>query len=183
MIYSELQKLLFQNRLTISEFSRATGISRPTITALATNRSTGIQFDTLNAICAFLEVDPSLVFTFLPFEVTLNLTKDESINSQGVINIHFIDTIDRNNILLSVSCNYAIEKHDELLCKIEIIENDVFKYQKFINTKLSDKQLTALTQMLQMYIYDLLDEDALTCLLNFEKTNIWDMVEFAIPKQ
>jgi len=59
----------------------------------------------------------------------------------------------------------------------------VFKYQKFINTKLSDKQLTALTQMLQMYIYDLLDEDALTCLLNFEKTNIWDMVEFAIPKQ
>lgn len=179
MIYSELQTLLIKQRLTISEFSRATGISRPTITALATNRSTGIQFDTLNAICAFLEVEPSLVFTFLPFDITINLTQDTSRYSHGIINISFIDTLDKNNILLSISSIYTIEKFDELLCKIEIIEKDTFKYQKFINTKLSEKQLTALSYVLQQEIYEVLPEDALICLTNFDKKDIWDIVDSA----
>lgn len=180
MIYSELQKLLNKERLTISEFSRATGISRPTITALATNRSTGIQFDTLNAICAFLEVDPSLVFTFLPFIVTINLTQDTSKHSHGIINISFLDNLDKNNILLSISCVYTIEKLDELLCKIEIVEKDTFKYQKFINTKLTEKQLKALTQILKLEIYEVLPEDALICLVNFCKKDLWDIVDSSI---
>lgn len=180
MIYSELQKLLIKERLTISEFSRATGISRPTITALANNRSTGIQFDTLNVICAFLEVEPSLVFTFLPFDITINLTQDTSRHSHGIINISFIDILDKNNILLSISSIYTIEKFDELLCKIEIVEKDTFKYQKFINTKLSEKQVTALTYVLQQEIYEVLPEDALICLMNFYKKDIWDIVDSAI---
>ena len=58
MIKINLAVLLAERGLKITELSKQTGISRPTLTALYYNQSKGIQFDTLDSLCDHLKVKP-----------------------------------------------------------------------------------------------------------------------------
>lgn len=62
MIKCNLAVLLAERNLKISELSKRTGISRTTLTALSQNQSKGIQFDTFDTICNFLNVKPNDLF-------------------------------------------------------------------------------------------------------------------------
>lgn len=71
MIISNLDALLKDRRLKISKVSADTGISRTTLTALCNNTGKGIQFDTANALCIYLNIGIEDLFTFLPFDLAV----------------------------------------------------------------------------------------------------------------
>lgn len=57
MIKSNLAVLMAQREMNISNLSKETGISRNTISSLYNNEAKGIQFETLNKLCDYFEVD------------------------------------------------------------------------------------------------------------------------------
>ncbi len=68
MIVSKLDKILEERNLKIADVVRDTGITRPTLTSLCTNRAKGINFDTLDTLCKFLSVTPNELLGFYDFE-------------------------------------------------------------------------------------------------------------------
>lgn len=69
MILSNLNTILKEKNITISDLSFNTKISRPSLTALAQNKSLGINYDTLNSICNVLKITPKEFFIYEPFDV------------------------------------------------------------------------------------------------------------------
>ena len=63
MIKSNLKILLAKRNLKITKVSNDTGISRTTLTSLASNYAKGIQFDTLENLCNYLKISPNDLFT------------------------------------------------------------------------------------------------------------------------
>lgn len=78
MLKTNLAVLLAERDLRITKVAEDTGISRTTLTSLASNSSQGIQFDTLNRLCIYLQVTPERFFSFIPYEVNLHLEKSNS---------------------------------------------------------------------------------------------------------
>lgn len=79
MILINFASILGKKRLRISKVITETKISRPTLTALYYNNSKGINFDTLDALCNYLQIQPGDLIKYYPVDV------DE-------INITFIDS-------------------------------------------------------------------------------------------
>lgn len=69
MLRSNLAILLAERNLKITKVSEDTGISRTTLTALANNRSQGLQFDTLNTLCLYLGVEPAQIIAYAPIDL------------------------------------------------------------------------------------------------------------------
>ena len=72
MLRCNLAIILAEKNLRITKVSNDTGISRTTLTALCNNNSQGIQFDTLNKLCNYLEVKPNELIQHIPIEITVN---------------------------------------------------------------------------------------------------------------
>lgn len=68
MIKSNLPVLLASRLLRMSDVIRDTGISRPTLTNLYYGNGKGINYDTLNKLCAYLDVTPGELLTFVEEE-------------------------------------------------------------------------------------------------------------------
>ena len=66
MIHCNLNVLLAQRNLKISDVHKDTGISRTTLTSLAYGHAKGIQFDTLSTLCDYLHVDASELLSDQP---------------------------------------------------------------------------------------------------------------------
>ncbi|PEA91972.1 helix-turn-helix domain-containing protein [Bacillus thuringiensis] len=64
MITCNLKKVLVEKNLRITKVSKDTGISRQTLTALATHTNQGIRFDTLNKLLNYLQVGVEEVITY-----------------------------------------------------------------------------------------------------------------------
>lgn len=71
MLISRLPSILGANHLNISKVAKDTGISRTTLTALCYGDGKGIQFDTLNALCMYLNVTVDQIIEFLPFNLSV----------------------------------------------------------------------------------------------------------------
>lgn len=78
MIMSNLAVLLAERRLNISKVSKDTNISRTTLTSLMHNYFNGIQMDTLNTLCLYLNVTPSDILAFIPYDFALENIKFDS---------------------------------------------------------------------------------------------------------
>jgi DNA-binding Xre family transcriptional regulator/predicted metallopeptidase len=63
LIRCNLSILMAERGLNISDVSKDTGISRTTLTSLFHNQSKGIQFDTLETLCNYLQVSISELLT------------------------------------------------------------------------------------------------------------------------
>lgn len=79
MIESNLRKILDENKISISDLSIATQISRKTLTQLADNKTNGIKFNTLNSLINILGV---------PVEEILHFSSDEVLS---VSNLKIVD--------------------------------------------------------------------------------------------
>ena len=85
MLLSNLSAILGRKKLTISQLSKISGVSRPTLTKLYYNSALGINFDTLNKLCASLSITPNELLVFSPIEVqkiTINMDKLQLGNKQ-----------------------------------------------------------------------------------------------------
>lgn len=87
MIRCNLSILLAERNLKISRVSTMTGISRTTLTSLANNYSQGIQFDTLNTICNFLNIKSDQLISYVPVDIKINTISlnDDLLNIDLVI--------------------------------------------------------------------------------------------------
>lgn len=54
-----LSEILKDKGIKISELERNVSVSRPTLQSLYDNKSQGIQFNTLETICDFLDITPN----------------------------------------------------------------------------------------------------------------------------
>lgn len=71
LIRCNLAVLLAEQNLKITTVSKETGISRTTLTALSNNHGQGIQFDTLNTLCKYLDVSPEQLLSYHPTDITV----------------------------------------------------------------------------------------------------------------
>ena len=105
MIMSNLSTILGQRKIKISKVIKDTKISRPTLTALYYNHSKGINFDTLNTLCNYLQVSISDILSFYPIDIdtiTISFKKissediaiDEYREVELITNAHFQGSID-----------------------------------------------------------------------------------------
>ena len=68
MIICNLAVLLAERELKISKVAAETGISRTTLTALYYNTGKGVQFETANLLCIYLDVNMEELFTVVPVD-------------------------------------------------------------------------------------------------------------------
>ena len=64
LIKNNLSRLMGEKRISITQLSKISTISRTTLTSLYFDRTSGIKFDTLDKICKSLNCDVSDVFEF-----------------------------------------------------------------------------------------------------------------------
>jgi DNA-binding Xre family transcriptional regulator len=60
---SNLAVLLAERGLRMIDVVTEAGLNKNTVSSLYYNRSTGIQYDTLEKICNYLQIEPSDLFT------------------------------------------------------------------------------------------------------------------------
>ena len=77
MLISNLRMLLAERNLKITTVSGKTGISRTTLTALNTDSSKMIQFETINTLSAYLHVVPADFFLYTPINMQIEITDSE----------------------------------------------------------------------------------------------------------
>ena len=65
MIKNNFSIILAEKLMKIGQVSEKTGISRVTLTNIYYRRAKGIQFDTLNKLCTYLECSPSDIFDYV----------------------------------------------------------------------------------------------------------------------
>ena len=68
MIENRLPGLMGQQKVSIRELSRRTGISYTILRDIYHTHRRSIQYDVLNAICRTLEVQPGDIFVYVPDE-------------------------------------------------------------------------------------------------------------------
>lgn len=98
MLIPNLPALLAERRLTLSRVSADTGLSRTTLTALTNGSAKGVQFETLNALCQYLNAAPGDLFLYRPFDLTAAAT-GESGRSQVTFTLRRTGRRDERHVL------------------------------------------------------------------------------------
>ena len=68
MIDNNFSTILGKKLLKMSEVSKATGISRVTLSSIYNRKAKGITFEVLDKLCEYLECQPSDIFTYVKEE-------------------------------------------------------------------------------------------------------------------
>lgn len=66
MIVNRLSRLLGERRMSIAELQRQTGLSYVTLHGLYSDKTTRVDFETLNRICKALDVQPGDILEYAP---------------------------------------------------------------------------------------------------------------------
>lgn len=77
MIKCKLPLLLAEKRLKVADAVRETGISKTTLHKIYNEQSTRIEFETIDKLCAFLEVTVDELFEHIPNEAEEASNKPE----------------------------------------------------------------------------------------------------------
>lgn len=72
-VKNNISKIFGERLLSITDVSNATGISRTALTAIYYRKNKGIQFETIEKLCDYLQLPMSELFEYVP------TTKDEHI--------------------------------------------------------------------------------------------------------
>lgn len=171
MIKSNLKVLLAQNNIKLSKVSVDTGISRTTLTALSEGHSKGVQFDTLNTLCNYFNINPSSFFSYFPLDIDLVITNIDlrvsDYESDYVSNSR--DYI-YNAIMDSVEVYAIVKKYNKQEYNIELTGNGIISgVGEFIeinleldsNDKNYDKfksEFSLLSPDLEKYFYKITEE-------------------------
>jgi len=75
VIVNHLPTLLAERRLKVADAVRATGISKTTLHKIYNDQSSRIDFDTIDKLCEFLEVEVGDIFEYVPSAEELDLKK------------------------------------------------------------------------------------------------------------
>lgn len=145
MVRCNLTILLAERNLKITQVSKDTGISRTTLTYLANNYSKGVQYDTLNILCTYLNVTPGKLISHVPIDIKISnfnitgkdyedLTLELEITSKGEKHLYDLFGQLKNTLTEGVLTGldidiYLIDPHGE-----EIIESENEFIQKIFSS-------------------------------------------------
>ncbi|MBL7668726.1 helix-turn-helix transcriptional regulator [Moraxella osloensis] len=79
MIKCKLPLLLAEKRLKVADAVRETGISKTTLHKIYNEQSTRIEFETIDKLCAFLELTVDELFEHIPND-TEDALKEPEVN-------------------------------------------------------------------------------------------------------
>lgn len=117
MIKSNLQMLLAQRRLKITQVAQDTGISRTTLTSLYYQHAQGLQLDTINKLCQYLNVTPGDLFIYAPFDYEINVTFGDLYEIESgtpvLVEVHITQKRRTTTYSLSGEVNAEIGHDDE----------------------------------------------------------------------
>lgn len=145
MLKINLKKILREKNMTLSDLSRATGISLNAISAFANSKSTAVQFGTLEKILTVLDIPATDLFEVVKSLVKLTI---EPINPKETLEentlevlqyrliAQYIDTKETEEILLEVnvySCDNGVRRNH--LFSYLSINEDVEKNYLALNIK------------------------------------------------
>lgn len=63
---NNISKIFGERLLTIAEVAEASGISRSTLTLIYYRKTKGIQFETVEKLCNYLQLPMSELFEYIP---------------------------------------------------------------------------------------------------------------------
>lgn len=120
MIRNNLSLLLTEKQLRITKVSKATGLSRTTLTALAQNTNKMVQMDTVNILCNYLEVSVAEFFEHVPFDFTYSCEVGERIEdnmparADAAYNLSgFLNVSNGNNQLAEIEFSGLVQDFGE----------------------------------------------------------------------
>lgn len=88
MITIRLKEVAKQKGYTLTDISRATRISMNTLSVLGRGDSNGIQFDTLEKICSFLDVTPNDIIELSSDKYIVVMPVQRRINNQAIAYVY-----------------------------------------------------------------------------------------------
>lgn len=80
MIICNLNVLMAERRLSIQDVANDTKLSRTTISALVNENGKGIQFETMDVLCKYLNVTPGELFSYVYIFTDFKFTSEELIS-------------------------------------------------------------------------------------------------------
>jgi DNA-binding Xre family transcriptional regulator len=99
MILSNLSTILGKKKLKISDLVKSTSVTRPTLTALYYNAGKGINFDTLEVLCRYLQTTPGELLSFYDIDVeSINLEYTSYSNDNFIVDSEQIKSINTTYI-------------------------------------------------------------------------------------
>lgn len=167
MIFCNLAVILAQKQTKITEVSRNTNISRTTLTSLSKGDSKGVQFDTINTLCRYLEITPTDFFEYSPIDFSFNFSlpdpKDhdlENDDSSAIKDITGSVTCDLNGQSEKIELSGLIREHSSSFY-IEIslknkLEQEKFNYYK---NQLSQTLQAELNRQCENSLNDLINNE------------------------
>lgn len=75
MIVNHLPTLLAERRLKVADAVRATGVSKTTLHKIYNDQSSRIDFDTIDKLCEYLEVEVGDIFEYVKEDKERNTEK------------------------------------------------------------------------------------------------------------
>lgn len=139
MVRCNLSVLLAERSLKITKVCKDTGISRTTLTYLANNYSKGIQYDTLNTLCSYLQVTPGELISFVPVDIS---------------HLHILRTGDRKEQL---EIDFELT-HRGITKKCQLCGNAYLYFYDFDDPNFNKKKYPKIPYEVEIDI-DLLDSD------------------------
>jgi DNA-binding Xre family transcriptional regulator len=130
MIKCNLAEILARKGLKIKDVANHTGISRTTLTALNYNQGKGVQFDTMDQICSFLDITPGELFTHYSFNIEVTEVMYTKVDGVYYLDCEFhLNSEVYTGIILCGyqpdSATFMVTLWNKLLSKLEVVPNDV----------------------------------------------------------
>lgn len=76
-IRTNLDELLYQRRMTLTELAERTGLALQNLSILKTGKARAVRFSTLEAVCAVLDCQPGDVLEFVREPKTAPLDQEQ----------------------------------------------------------------------------------------------------------
>ncbi|UTH13026.1 helix-turn-helix domain-containing protein [Macrococcus equipercicus] len=135
MIVCTLKEVMNQRNVKVSDIVRDTKVTRPTITALYNNRSKGIQFETMEKLCNYLNVNPNQLFTVSDLEVDYSLINDleERIGTlKKVVALKMDNGINTHTVFFDLTILATNSEDKEIIVEADHIPYDEIGFLEFI---------------------------------------------------
>lgn len=173
MLRVNLNMLLAERGITASRLSKDTGISKTTLTALVNNRGKGVQYETIDTICNYLNITPDDFFEYLPIDYSITIFTDEikvSPKANSYYEINDFDILYKIDLFIDVKTQKFKKTFEfigelvenEGLYEVEIEIRDPFEFEEFVSIfylKLSESFKLKFNQKVDNIILDTLYED------------------------
>lgn len=118
MIKSNLAVLMAKNEINITELHKATGISRNTISAIYNNTAKGIQYDTLDKLCTYFNVDSNEILEYVLINIYIGDNFTDEYGQE-----FFLTQINNHNGSFESTIQFNLENQKDLYGNIKYILN------------------------------------------------------------